>query len=255
MGGLAGTRPVVMYDQLGTGNSDRMTDLARDARLERFVAEVAEIRARLGLSEVHLVGHSWGATVALEYLLTAKPAGVRSVSFVGPLLSTPIWIEDAKALVQSLPAESRDAINAAIAAGKFDTPAFEAANKVFNNHFNARTTLSKERIAREFGPCKSSPVRFSKDLYEHMWGPSEFVSNGTLRAYDRLDRLKELKLPTMFLVGEFDEARPATMLKFQAQVPGSVVKVIPNAAHAVPTDATQEFNEALAQFMESAERR
>jgi proline iminopeptidase len=255
MSGLAGTRPVVMYDQLGTGNSDRMTDLARDATLERFVAEVMEIRTRLGLAEVHLVGHSWGATVALEYLLTAKPSGVKSVSFVGPLLSTPIWIEDAKALVESLPAESRDAINAAIGAGKFDTPAFESANKVFNQHFNARTVISKERSEKEFGPCRSSPVRFNKGLYEHMWGPSEFVSTGTLRTYDRLDRLKELKLPTMFLVGEYDEARPATMRKFQAQVPGSVVKVIPNAAHSVNIDATREFNDALAGFMASAERR
>lgn len=254
MGGLASTRPVVVYDQLGTGNSDKMTDLARDATLERFVAEVTEIRTRLGLREVHLVGHSWGATVALEYLLTAKPVGVRSVSFVGPLLSTPVWIEDAKALVQSLPADSRDAINAAIAAGKFDTPAFEAANKVFNRHFNVRHPLSKERVAQEFQPCTASPVRRNQGLYQHMWGPSEFVSTGTLRTYDRLDRLKELKLPTMFLVGEFDEARPATMLKFQAQVPGSVVKVIPDAAHGLPSDATREFNQTLADFMASAER-
>jgi proline iminopeptidase len=162
MSGLASTRPVVIYDQLGTGNSDRMSDLARDATLERFVAEVAEIRTRLGLAEVHLVGHSWGAKVALEYLLTAKPTGVRSVSFVGPLLSTPVWIEDAKSLVQSLPQESRDAINEATASGKFDTA---------------------------------------------------------------------------------------------AQVAGSVVKVIPNAAHAVNIDATREFNDALADFMASAERR
>ena len=69
--GVAATRPVVMYDQLDSGHSDRMIDLKRDAVLSRFVAEVASIRAELGLREVHLVGQAWGVAVALEYLLTA----------------------------------------------------------------------------------------------------------------------------------------------------------------------------------------
>ena len=34
-GGIAASRPVVMYDQLGSGNSDRMLDLSRDATLSR----------------------------------------------------------------------------------------------------------------------------------------------------------------------------------------------------------------------------
>lgn len=75
--GLASKRAVVVYDQLGSGNSDRMLDLERDAQLARFVKEVAAIRAELGLREVHLAGHSWGGTVALEYLLTTSAAGVR----------------------------------------------------------------------------------------------------------------------------------------------------------------------------------
>ena len=101
LAGIAESRPVVMYDQLGSGHSDRMTNLERDAVLSRFVSEVAAIRAELGLEELHLVGHSWGAAVALEYLLTRSATGVRSVTFVGPLLSTSRWIQDANALVSN----------------------------------------------------------------------------------------------------------------------------------------------------------
>lgn len=254
MGGLAASRPVVVYDQLGSGNSDRMTDLARDAVLPRFVDEVSAIRERLGLKEIHLVGASWGATVALEYMLTAKPEGVRSLSFVGPLLSTPLWIEDAKSLVKMLPPESQEAIRAAIASGKFDTPEFKAADAVFSRNFNRRTVLSNERIKAEFGPCTSSPVRSNRVLYETMWGPSEFVATGTLREYERVDRLRELKVPTLFMVGEYDEARPDTMRKFQALVPGSIVKVIPDSGHSISVDQTRLFNDTLGEFMKDAER-
>ena len=252
MGALATARPVVIYDQLGSGNSDRMTDLARDAVLPRFVEEVTALRARLGLKQVHLVGHSWGATVALEYLLTVKPDGVKSVSLVGPLISTPMWIEDAKVLVAQLPAENQKAINDAVAAGKYDSPEFENANRVFGQNFGRRSVRPKNAPPT---PCASSPVPFNKALYEHMWGPSEFLSTGTLRTYDRTSRLKELKLPTLFMVGEYDEARPATMLKFQALVPGSIVKVLPDAGHGSFVDQTKAYNATLVEFMAAAERR
>jgi proline iminopeptidase len=66
---------------------------------------------------LHLVGHSWGAAVALEYLLTGDRTGVRSVTFVGPLLSTSRWIEDANSLVTMLPhvLDSHAAIATALA--------------------------------------------------------------------------------------------------------------------------------------------
>ncbi len=255
MRAVAQVRPVVMYDQLGSGNSDRMTDLPRDAVLSRFVAEVDAVRARLGLKQVHLVGHSWGATVALEYMLTARPQGVRSLTLAGPLVSTKAWIDDAKALVKTLPAATQQAIGEAVASGDFDTPAFKQADRVFAQNFGMRVPLTPARVAADFSACASTSVRFNEALYRYMWGPSEFVANGTLRDYDRSGRLKELTLPTLFLVGEFDEARPETVRAFQAQVPGSVLKVLPNAGHSSLADQTAMFNDAIAEFVAAAERR
>jgi proline iminopeptidase len=251
MKGIAASRPVVTYDQLGSGNSDRMLNLERDAVLSRFVEEVAAIRTQLGLEEVHLVGHSWGAAVALEYLLTGDRTGVRSVTFVGPLLSTSRWIEDANSLVATLPKDAQDAIAIATSTGRFDSPEFLAANEVFESRFLARTPRSQ----RHLPVCDSTPVRFNAELYEYMWGPSEFLATGTLRLYDRIDRLAEIRIPTLFLVGEYDEARPETMLEFQALVPGSIVKVIPNAAHVVNVDNPQALNEAMNEFYSTVETR
>jgi proline iminopeptidase len=247
--GIASSRAVVVYDQLGSGNSDRMRDMARDATLSRFVGEVEAIRQQLGLEEVHLVGHSWGATVALEYLLTASPTGVRSVSFVGPLLSTPRWIADANALVGQLPEDAQVAIRAAKASGRYDTPGFEAANEVFEKHFGSRAPR------QSFPACESMPIRFNSQLYESMWGPSEFVSTGTLRDYDRLERLSELKLPTLFLVGQYDEVRVETARDFQARVPGSILRVIPDAGHGIQRDQPEAFNDVIVEFIEGVERR
>jgi len=247
--GIASSRAVVVYDQLGSGNSDRMLDMVRDATLPRFVAEVAAIRQQLGLEEIHLVGHSWGATIALEYLLTARPTGVRSVSFVGPLISTPRWIADANELVGQLPEDAQVAVRAAKASGRYDTPDFEAANAVFEKHFGSRAPRNS------FPACESVAVPFNARLYEYMWGPSEFVSTGTLRDHDRLEQLSELKLPTLFLVGQYDEVRVETARDFQVRVPGSILRVVPDAGHGIQRDQPQAFNEAIVEFIAGAEQR
>jgi proline iminopeptidase len=250
MSGVAASRPVVIYDQLGSGNSDRMTDLERDAVLSRFVAEVVAIREQLGLERVHLLGHSWGAAVVLEYLLTADPQGVLSASFVGPLLSTPRWLDDANALVGRLPEDAQRAIEAAKASGDYGTEEFAAANTVFESEFGMRSL----RVPGRFPACESTPVRFNVDLYEYMWGPSEFVSTGTLRDYDRGSRLAEIDLPVLFVIGEYDEVRPGTAEQFHAQVRGSALEVIPDAAHFIQADQPQRFNQAIAGFLDAVER-
>src|SRR5262245_46344993 len=50
---LAEERPVVYYDQLGCGKSDRPDDVSL-WRMERFVEEVDQVRQTLGLAQLHL---------------------------------------------------------------------------------------------------------------------------------------------------------------------------------------------------------
>lgn len=61
---LAKDRPVIFYDQLGCGKSDRPADKSL-WRLERFVEELAQVRQALNLDEVHILGHSWGRPLRL----------------------------------------------------------------------------------------------------------------------------------------------------------------------------------------------
>jgi len=250
--GIAAERPVILYDQLGSGYSDRITDLETLAVVPRFAEEVAAIRNELGLEELHILGHSRGATVAVEYLLTADPTGVLSVILAGPLIGTERWLQDANELVGQLPEESQSAIRAAVSAGDFTTEEFWAANGEFMNKFGARRPADFSREG--MFACSLQPGGDS-GLYGYMWGPSEFVSTGTLRDYDRIDLLHELSLPVLFLVGEFDEARPETMREFQELVSGSQVVVIPDAAHASNWDQPEAFNAAVSEFLAGVEGR
>ena len=83
--GISRDRPVIFYDQLGAGRSDRPTDTSLWT-VDRYVRELGDVRAALGLDQVHILGHSWGTMLAVDYMLT-QPEGVKSLILASPAIS------------------------------------------------------------------------------------------------------------------------------------------------------------------------
>src|SRR6185369_730964 len=65
---LADERPVIVYDQLGCGRSDRSSD-TKLWTVARFERELAALRTALKLDRIYLLGHSWGGQLAVEHAL------------------------------------------------------------------------------------------------------------------------------------------------------------------------------------------
>ena len=78
---LADRRRVIFYDQLGCGKSERPSDPALWT-VDRFVAELAQVRKALKLRRPHLFGSSWGGILAMQYVLDRK-ADLQSLVEIG----------------------------------------------------------------------------------------------------------------------------------------------------------------------------
>ncbi|MFK3889663.1 proline iminopeptidase-family hydrolase [Sphingomonas sp. NPDC079357] len=234
---LADERAVILYDQLDSGRSDWPQDPA-NWRVSRFVDELEAIRRGLAVSLWHVCGISWGGTIALEYA-ARRPAELVSTVLGGPLIATRAWLADADALRSTLPRDARDTLLACEGMSPPSPTTCDAATDVFYRHYNRREDASPAlRAAAHAAGNRGS----NQQLYETMWGKSEFVSTGTLRDYDGTPLLRKLDgARTLFMVGQYDEARPVTALGFAAQVPGGAeVAVIPGAAHGTLSDRPRE---------------
>lgn len=102
-------RTVVRFDQLGSGRSDRPRDLSL-WRIEGCIKQIEPIREELGLDFIHLLGHSWGSMVALEYLLT-RPSVVLSACLCSSVVSVQLWAKEAHRLRRLMPSHISKALH------------------------------------------------------------------------------------------------------------------------------------------------
>ncbi len=242
---LGDDRPVIRYDQLGSGKSDHPTDTTLYT-VDRYVRELQALRDSLGLTEVHLYGRSWGAMLLQAYMGT-NPSGVRSVTFSSPLVTTARWEHDADSLIRFLPDSMQRQIAEHEAAGTTDHPEYQAAMEAYYAQFLRRTPL---RFAAD---ADSARQRSGGFVYRYMWGPSEFTSTGTLKTFDGTDWLRNIRVPALFVTGEFDEATPAATEEFSRLVPGSEFAVIPGAGHATENDNPEAIYGLVREFLRRAE--
>lgn len=239
--GLADTRAVILYDQLDSGRSDRPNDPA-NWRVERFVGELEAIRKTLGIERWHVVGHSWGAAIALEYA-ARYPQRIASTVLGGTYISTPRWMADANLLVRELPQTVQDTIAACEGASPPSAERCQAATAAFYAAFNRRVPSSE--ALRDYNK-RIGGQGFNPVIYNAMWGPSEFSARGSLKTYDAVPLLAKLDgARTLFMIGQYDEARIDTVQDFVARVPGAELAVIPGAAHGFHTDRPAESEAVL----------
>ena len=240
---ISDERPVILYDQLGAGKSDRPEDTTL-WHLPRFVDELDKLIDSLQLNRVHILGHSWGSSLAVEYFLTKKPEKVKSMILAGPLLSTDLWIEDANYLRAQLPDSIQKILNYHEKMGSIDSDEYLSATDYFYDKY-----LCRKQPIPKYVECDSGD--FNEVIYKQMWGPSEFYCSGNLLNYDRIDRLKEVKIPVLLLIGEYDEVRPETMKRIQQLFPNAQLEIINDAAHLTMVDQPEEFNRIIRKFINS----
>lgn len=241
---LADERPVIFYDQLGCGNSDRPSDTSL-WNINRFAEELEQVRTSLDLKEVHILGASWGTMLGVEYALSGKQ-GIKSLVLSGPYLSTSLWNADQQEWIDQLPAIIRDTIRKYEANKEYSAASYQAAMMEYYKLHVCRLATWPECLNRTF-------EKMGVEVYQYMWGPSEFTMTGSLKDADLLPRLGSLNVTTLLTCGEFDEATPKTTKLYMDKIPGSEMHVFKGASHAHQLESKEEFVSLVRSFLRMQE--
>ena len=238
---LASERPVVFFDQLGCGKSDTPDDVSL-WRIDRFVDEVTAVRDALGLDRIHLLGHSWGGWLAIEYMLGA-PSGVVSLTLASTSASIPQFVYEAGKLISELPREMAETMRRLEAEGDFENPEFEAGMMEFYKRHLCRLDPWPDPLMRCIENLDGNIV------YETMNGPTEFTVIGNMKDWNRIEKLSEIVAPTLITCGRYDELTPACSRTLRQGIMNSRMHVFERSAHMAHLEETESYLQILSEFL------
>jgi len=240
---LGSERPVVLYDQIGCGKSDRPTDI--EWNVDVFRDEVAAVRDQLGLERIHLLGTSWGGMLAQEHVL-AGAHGIVSLILSSTLANLALWNEEQLKLKSQLPPDVVEVLDRHEAAGTFDDPEYEEAMEAYyDRHFYRGPQPRPELDAMAKGRAP--------DVYRAMQGPNEWMTTGALKGWDTRDRLHEIDVPTLVVRGRYDMCTEPVAAELVAGIKGAREVLMKNSSHTPVLEETDRYLEIVSSFMQEAE--
>lgn len=235
----AGAR-VVFYDQIGCGRS-ALARATAEYTIDRDVEDLEELRRKLRLGRIHLIGSSYGGLLALAYAL-AHPEPLRSLVSASGLASVPLTVREMNRLKSELPARVRSALERHEARGEFEDPEYLAAVQVFYRRHLCRLPTWPAEVAYTMS-------HLSAPKYGTMNGPNEFTITGTIRNYDVTDRLHEIRGPTLVTAGRYDEVTPVVARSIHDHVPGSEFTLFPKSSHVAFWEERRPYLETVRKFL------
>lgn len=235
-------RQLILYDQIGCGESyvEGRPDLWH---METWINELKALRAFLGLDKIHLLGQSWGGMLLLEYICRYDPAGIKSVILSSTLPSSRLWGEEQARLIRFLPEDAQKAIRESIETNCYETEECKAAEALFMNRHcgSAPTADSPDCLKRE--------KKIGRESYIVGWGPNEFMPLGTLKDYNVIDELPNIREPALIMSGGNDMCTPYIAKVMADGIPNAQWELFRTSRHCLYVEETDRYMNRLIQWL------
>jgi pimeloyl-ACP methyl ester carboxylesterase len=228
--GLAEHFQVVAFDNRGVGQTDKPAG-PYTARL--LADDTAALIKALGFQSVNLLGHSMGGFVAqalaLDYPELLDKLILSATNFGGPR-HVPVTPE-ALAVLTDVSGDPLERLKRGILISC--TPGFDAAHpEIVQEWLDYRVANPLQAAPYQAQLAIGLGLVSEEACFEH--------------------KLPQVRTPTLILFGEHDQVvPPANAALLDAALPNSTVKILPNAGHFYPLDATDAAVEAVVEFLKA----
>ena len=219
--GLSDEFTAIAWDAPGAGHSE---DPPPGFTSADYADAVAGLTEALGLGTAHLLGSSWGSTVALA-TYERHPHIVRSL-----------------------------VLASAYAGWAGSLPAAEVQRR--RQQVIAQTTKAPEDVIAEWMPTLLTAAAAPELVTEVSEIMADFHPAGTRSAVESMAEidfrpmLSSIAVPTLLLYGSADVRSPLDVAEsMHAMIPGSKLVVIPDGPHLIQVENAGPFNVAVREFL------
>ncbi|WP_460494847.1 alpha/beta fold hydrolase [Dactylosporangium cerinum] len=251
----AAGHPVYAYDQLGAGRSARLADVT-GYTVARHVADLEAIRVVLGADRIVLIGQSWGASLAAQYL-AAHPQRVAAVVFTSP---GPIWpgahpdggIGDPWQRMTPAQRAARDALVArprVLAQALLQQVNPDAAHAFVGDDEADELMHRIAALGKDGTGCPDSPPAAVHGNHQGFY-VNQLTVDDFARVADPRPALRDVRVPALIVRGDCDFVPAATAEEYRRTLPGAILVNVPGAGHAVARNQPDRYRDLVTGFLE-----
>nr|GAT44472.1 proline iminopeptidase [Mycena chlorophos] len=236
--------PLILYDQLGNGNSTHLPEKMGDVGFwteQLFLDELDNLLAHLGVKDNYdLLGHSWGGMLGSRHA-SLQPPGLNHLVIASSPADMGLWVAAQNALRTQLPTDVQAILDKNEKDGTTDSEEYEQAVGVFYSRFLCRLGPFPDEVndALEW-------IKKDSTVYLTMNGPSEFYITGPLKDWSMLNDAKKIVVPTLLSNGRYDEAQDSVVAPFFDQIPHVKWVTLAESSHMAHFEERERFMELVA---------
>jgi proline iminopeptidase len=251
---LARHNKLIFIDERGSGKSQKLDD-PKGYTVENMVEDVEAVRQGLVLGKITLLGHSYGGVLAQAQAYALKyQNNLSNLILCSTFPSTAQMNQVFVKMKAAMTPELRGRIDAMEKEGLFGHGKDYEKNRYTNDYMIAAwgegyfPYLYGNKPDPNYDPVASGNTDWS--LYREMWGSNgEFVIDGNLKSVEYVDRLPEIHVPTLIIVGDHDECDPSLSQEMHEKIVGSQIVILPKSGHMTFVDQQSLFNHSVIDFL------
>jgi len=240
---LADQFTLVLYDHRCNGRSTGAE--VSSMTWENLTADADALRERLGFDKWAVLGHSFGGMVALEYALR-YPQSLSHLLLVDTC-------GDARWARENAPET--------VAKRGFNPETVEAAQRFFHGQIAPDEMFSSMMkfgsayyYHNHLGPWKMARLMPTRLRTKMRPEAMIFGFSQLLKGWAVMDRLGEIKVPTLVMAGEDDfQFPPEHQEELAAGIPNARLKIIEQAGHNSPDEQPAQVLGAVRDFLKTAQ--
>ena len=227
---------VIRFDNRGAGKSDR-PDVPYT--MEILADDINNLMDYLNIEKAHIVGHSLGGMIVLNFLLK-YPERVNKAVLISTLPDLPF---------DKVGLEMYKKSNISFYEERLINP-----EKAFFNKMKQRFTRQFFKLMQQDPKRKFHCLWSVEDLMQNenidAWTPQDITNHvNAIAGHNTSDRLQEIKKETLILCGDKDRLTPKiSSEKIHERIPNSILKVI-EGGHFFPLEKAPEVNQTLLEFL------
>lgn len=234
---------MIEYDPLDCHFSDQPNDKSLWT-IHRFGEEVEQVRQALGLHKdnFYLLGHSFGAAIAMQYALKYQE-NLKGLIVCNMMASFPEYNKFIKILRMQMSRQTIEQLKLYEREGLFKDAGYQTLviQELYIKYISVLPEFPE--------PLLRTLSKNNNAISEVMLGESPLNVNGTMMDWDIGNKLKNIRVPTLVVGAKNDNMNPEYLKWMSNQYPNGHYLYCENGSHLAMWDDQQTFMTGIINFI------